>query len=435
MGRFFAEERVLVLAPTLVRTRTRHRWQLQTKHACTSANRLRSPYECAGHFLDGHARREQVPKMCVVGRCPAAAIVRDPEQPRVRRNRACGSRRREQRPDLGACKTAFVSLPDNRVLFGEPASALAHRHETQLARSQRHCRTRPAQGHGDLAKVVAARQRETQMLVLRRGVRTRRGRGEPEPAAATPDCLDRPADPNRNFGGRNPCGGSSPDEPVFPLRPRPTPRSRRKLETATTRVNRVGAAADLRRDLGAADTCSLEPAQQHVLASSPPSCHQARLPADTPCTSSQRNPSALNRPQTVVSDECTAVRERHGARSSNCNTRRRSGARVSDVALVSDPVNAKKTGTDPLRVTRPIPPARAGETVEHRSPRGRSRTRTGSGSRSAADLYRPKEFDQSREHAAVIVGAPDGGVTEQGAGIYAQNTALRGFVALTVNPS
>src|SRR5438067_11890145 len=53
----------------------------------------------------------------------------------------------------------------------------------------------------------------------------------------------------------------------------------------------------------------------------------------------------------------------------------------------------------------------------------------------AADLYRPNEFDKSREYAAVIVGAPYGGVKEQGPGIYAQNMALRGFVALTFDPS
>ena len=57
------------------------------------------------------------------------------------------------------------------------------------------------------------------------------------------------------------------------------------------------------------------------------------------------------------------------------------------------------------------------------------------GIRIAADLYRPKDFDESREYAAVIVGAPYGGVKEQGPGIYAQNMALRGFVALTFDPS
>jgi hypothetical protein len=53
----------------------------------------------------------------------------------------------------------------------------------------------------------------------------------------------------------------------------------------------------------------------------------------------------------------------------------------------------------------------------------------------SADLYRPKDFDESEEHPAIIVGAPYGGVKEQGPGIYAQNMALRGFVALTFDPS
>lgn len=53
----------------------------------------------------------------------------------------------------------------------------------------------------------------------------------------------------------------------------------------------------------------------------------------------------------------------------------------------------------------------------------------------AADLYVPKDFDESLKHAAVIIGAPYGGVKEQGPGIYAQNMAERGFVALTFDPS
>ncbi len=53
----------------------------------------------------------------------------------------------------------------------------------------------------------------------------------------------------------------------------------------------------------------------------------------------------------------------------------------------------------------------------------------------SADLYLPKDFDESREHAAIVVGAPYGGVKEQGPGIYAQNLALRGFVALAFDPS
>ena len=53
----------------------------------------------------------------------------------------------------------------------------------------------------------------------------------------------------------------------------------------------------------------------------------------------------------------------------------------------------------------------------------------------AADLYLSKDFDESKKHAAIIVGAPYGGVKEQGPGIYAQNMAERGFVALTFDPS
>jgi fermentation-respiration switch protein FrsA (DUF1100 family) len=53
----------------------------------------------------------------------------------------------------------------------------------------------------------------------------------------------------------------------------------------------------------------------------------------------------------------------------------------------------------------------------------------------SADLYLPKDFDESHEHAAIVVGAPYSGVKEQGPGIYAQNLALRGFVALAFDPS
>lgn len=57
------------------------------------------------------------------------------------------------------------------------------------------------------------------------------------------------------------------------------------------------------------------------------------------------------------------------------------------------------------------------------------------GIRIAADLYLPKTIDKSKKHAAVIVGAPYGGVKEQGAGIYAQTLAERGFVAIAFDPS
>jgi uncharacterized protein len=53
----------------------------------------------------------------------------------------------------------------------------------------------------------------------------------------------------------------------------------------------------------------------------------------------------------------------------------------------------------------------------------------------AADLYRPKDFDESQEHPAVVIGPPYSGVKEQGPGIYAQNLAKRGFVALAFDPS
>ncbi|MFE4142685.1 alpha/beta hydrolase [Peribacillus sp. YIM B13472] len=53
----------------------------------------------------------------------------------------------------------------------------------------------------------------------------------------------------------------------------------------------------------------------------------------------------------------------------------------------------------------------------------------------AADLYMPKDFDETKKHGGIIIGAPYGGVKEQGSGIYAQNMAERGFVALTFDPS
>ena len=45
-------------------------------------------------------------------------------------------------------------------------------------------------------------------------------------------------------------------------------------------------------------------------------------------------------------------------------------------------------------------------------------------------MYLPKNMDRSKKHAALIVGTPYGGVKEQGAGIYAQSMADRGFVAI-----
>jgi len=53
----------------------------------------------------------------------------------------------------------------------------------------------------------------------------------------------------------------------------------------------------------------------------------------------------------------------------------------------------------------------------------------------AADLYLPKDLDETRGHAAVVVGPPHGGVKEQGPGVYAQELARRGFVAIGFDPS
>ena len=48
----------------------------------------------------------------------------------------------------------------------------------------------------------------------------------------------------------------------------------------------------------------------------------------------------------------------------------------------------------------------------------------------AGDLYTPKNLDRTKKHAAIIVGHQYGAVKEQAAGLYAQELAKRGFVAL-----
>ncbi len=53
----------------------------------------------------------------------------------------------------------------------------------------------------------------------------------------------------------------------------------------------------------------------------------------------------------------------------------------------------------------------------------------------SADLYLPKNFDESNTHPALIIGAPYGGVKEQGPGLYANEMAKRGFVVLTFDPA
>ena len=47
----------------------------------------------------------------------------------------------------------------------------------------------------------------------------------------------------------------------------------------------------------------------------------------------------------------------------------------------------------------------------------------------------PKNYDAKRKYPALIIGSPYGGVKEQGAGIYAQNMAERGFITLAFDAS
>ena len=49
----------------------------------------------------------------------------------------------------------------------------------------------------------------------------------------------------------------------------------------------------------------------------------------------------------------------------------------------------------------------------------------------AADVYTAKGLDKTQKHPALIVGAPYGGVKEQGSCVYANELAQRGFVVLT----
>lgn len=51
------------------------------------------------------------------------------------------------------------------------------------------------------------------------------------------------------------------------------------------------------------------------------------------------------------------------------------------------------------------------------------------------ELYHAKELDLSRKHPALIVGAPYGGVKEQGPCVYGDHLAQRGFVVLTFDQS
>ena len=53
----------------------------------------------------------------------------------------------------------------------------------------------------------------------------------------------------------------------------------------------------------------------------------------------------------------------------------------------------------------------------------------------SADMYMPKDMDKSKKYPALVIGTPYGGVKEQGAGIYAQTMAERGFVAIAFDES
>ncbi|WP_203291563.1 alpha/beta hydrolase [Maricaulis parjimensis] len=61
--------------------------------------------------------------------------------------------------------------------------------------------------------------------------------------------------------------------------------------------------------------------------------------------------------------------------------------------------------------------------------------RTRYGIKVSAELYLPKDHDEAGAYPALIVGAPYGGVKEQGPGIYANEMAQRGYAVLTFDPS
>lgn len=53
----------------------------------------------------------------------------------------------------------------------------------------------------------------------------------------------------------------------------------------------------------------------------------------------------------------------------------------------------------------------------------------------AGDLYTKKNLDKNKKYPAIIVGAPYGGVKEQGPCVYADELARRGFIVLTFDQS
>lgn len=52
-----------------------------------------------------------------------------------------------------------------------------------------------------------------------------------------------------------------------------------------------------------------------------------------------------------------------------------------------------------------------------------------------ADMYYARGLDFSKRYPALVIGTPYGGVKEQGAGIYAQEMAQRGFIAMAFDES
>ena len=53
----------------------------------------------------------------------------------------------------------------------------------------------------------------------------------------------------------------------------------------------------------------------------------------------------------------------------------------------------------------------------------------------AADLYTSKDLDTTQKYPAIIIGPPYGGVKEQGPGVYANELARRGFIAIAFDPA
>jgi fermentation-respiration switch protein FrsA (DUF1100 family) len=53
----------------------------------------------------------------------------------------------------------------------------------------------------------------------------------------------------------------------------------------------------------------------------------------------------------------------------------------------------------------------------------------------AGDLYVSRDLDTNKQYPALVIGPPFGGVKEQGPGVYANQMAQRGFVALAFDPS